>query len=47
MLYHSEIDFRMHDFGARGVSSAESAAIGGAALEHLVNGGRNDRVRSR
>lgn len=27
--------FKLHDFGARGVSSAESAAIGGAA--HLVN----------
>jgi len=31
----AEIMFKMHDFGARGVSSAESAAIGGAA--HLVN----------
>lgn len=31
----SEIHFKLHDFGARGVSSAESAAIGGAA--HLVN----------
>lgn len=30
-----EILFKLHDFGARGVSSAESAAIGGAA--HLVN----------
>ena len=29
------IDFKLHDFGARGVSSQESAAIGGAA--HLVN----------
>ena len=29
------IDFKLHDFGARGVSSGESAAIGGAA--HLVN----------
>lgn len=29
------LDFKLHDFGARGVSSAESAAIGGAA--HLVN----------
>lgn len=29
------IDFMMHDFGARGVSSSESAQIGGAA--HLVN----------
>ena len=31
----AEIGFKMHDFGARGVSSAESAAIGGCA--HLVN----------
>jgi Nicotinic acid phosphoribosyltransferase len=30
-----QIAFKLHDFGARGVSSAESAAIGGAA--HLVN----------
>jgi nicotinamide phosphoribosyltransferase len=29
------IDFKLHDFGARGVSSLESAAIGGAA--HLIN----------
>jgi nicotinamide phosphoribosyltransferase len=29
------IDFKLHDFGSRGVSSLESAAIGGAA--HLVN----------
>lgn len=29
------IGFKLHDFGARGVSSFESAAIGGAA--HLVN----------
>lgn len=31
----STIDFKLHDFGARGVSSRESAGIGGAA--HLVN----------
>lgn len=31
----AEIPFKLHDFGARGVSSAESASIGGAA--HLVN----------
>lgn len=31
----STIDFKLHDFGARGVSSLESAAIGGAS--HLVN----------
>lgn len=30
-----QIGFKLHDFGARGVSSAESAAIGGCA--HLVN----------
>lgn len=30
-----QIAFKLHDFGARGVSSEESAAIGGAA--HLVN----------
>lgn len=30
-----DIAFKMHDFGARGVSSFESAGIGGAA--HLVN----------
>ncbi len=31
----SGIDFKLHDFGARGVSSWESAGLGGAA--HLVN----------
>jgi nicotinamide phosphoribosyltransferase len=31
----STIDFKLHDFGARGVSSMESAGIGAAA--HLVN----------
>jgi nicotinamide phosphoribosyltransferase len=31
----AEINFKVHDFGARGVSSKETAAIGGAA--HLVN----------
>jgi len=30
-----QLPFKLHDFGARGVSSAESAAIGGMA--HLVN----------
>lgn len=29
------IDFKLHDFGARGVSSFESAGLGGAA--HLIN----------
>lgn len=32
---NGEIPFKLHDFGARGVSSAESAGIGGMA--HLVN----------
>jgi nicotinamide phosphoribosyltransferase len=31
----SLIDFKLHDFGFRGVSSQESAALGGAA--HLIN----------
>lgn len=31
----TEINFKLHDFGARGVSSSESAALGGMA--HLVN----------
>jgi nicotinamide phosphoribosyltransferase len=31
----SSIDFKLHDFGARGVSSLESAALGGMA--HLIN----------
>lgn len=31
----SGINFKLHDFGARGVSSRESAGIGGAA--HLIN----------
>ena len=31
----AEVNFKLHDFGARGVSSLESAAIGGSA--HLVN----------
>lgn len=30
-----QINFKLHDFGARGVSSMETAALGGAA--HLVN----------
>lgn len=32
----AELNFKLHDFGARGVSSGESAAIGGAA--HLAAG---------
>jgi nicotinamide phosphoribosyltransferase len=38
----AEIDFKLHDFGSRGVSSRESAAIGGAA--HLVNFKGSDTV---
>lgn len=38
----SLIDFKLHDFGARGVSSFESAGIGGAA--HLVNFMGSDTV---
>ena len=38
----SQIAFKLHDFGARGVSSMESAAIGGAA--HLVNFMGSDTV---
>ena len=37
-----EIMFKMHDFGARGVSSSESAMIGGCA--HLVNFMGSDTV---
>lgn len=37
-----QIMFKLHDFGARGVSSAESAEIGGAA--HLVNFMGSDTV---
>jgi len=38
----AEILFKLHDFGSRGVSSLESAAIGGAA--HLVNFMGSDTV---
>lgn len=38
----AEIHFKLHDFGARGVSSRESAMIGGAA--HLVNFMGSDTV---
>ena len=38
----AEINFKLHDFGARGVSSHESASIGGAA--HLVNFMGSDTV---
>lgn len=36
------IDFKLHDFGARGVSSEESAAIG--SLAHLVNFKGSDTI---
>lgn len=38
------LDFKLHDFGARGVSSSESASIGG--LAHLVNFKGTDTVES-
>lgn len=38
-----ELPFKLHDFGARGVSSAESAGIGGAA--HLVNFMGSDTIQ--
>lgn len=38
----AEIPFKLHDFGARGVSSAESAGIGGMA--HLVNFQGSDTI---
>lgn len=38
----AEINFKLHDFGSRGVSSRESAMIGGAA--HLVNFMGSDTV---
>lgn len=37
-----QIDFKLHDFGARGVSSGESAELGGMA--HLVNFKGTDTV---
>ena len=40
----AEIPFKLHDFGSRGVSSQESAAIGGAA--HLVNFKGTDTIAS-
>jgi nicotinamide phosphoribosyltransferase len=38
----AQLAFKLHDFGARGVSSAESAALGGSA--HLVNFSGTDNV---
>jgi nicotinamide phosphoribosyltransferase len=38
----AEISFKLHDFGSRGVSSSESAAIGG--MSHLVNFMGSDTV---
>lgn len=40
----TEIDFKLHDFGARGVSSGESAALGG--LAHLINFMGTDTVEA-
>jgi nicotinamide phosphoribosyltransferase len=39
----AEIGFKLHDFGARGVSSCESSGIGGMA--HLVNFSGSDTVQ--
>ncbi|MEB3193072.1 MAG: nicotinate phosphoribosyltransferase [Snowella sp.] len=39
-----EINFKLHDFGARGVSSCESSGIGG--LAHLVNFQGSDTVQA-
>jgi nicotinamide phosphoribosyltransferase len=39
----AEIPFKLHDFGARGVSSCESSGIGGMA--HLVNFSGSDTVQ--
>ncbi len=39
----AEIEFKLHDFGARGVSSCESSGIGGMA--HLVNFSGSDTVQ--
>lgn len=39
-----QINFKLHDFGARGVSSSESAALGG--LAHLVNFQGTDTVEA-
>lgn len=38
------LPFKLHDFGARGVSSGESAAIGGAA--HLINFSGTDTMEA-
>lgn len=40
----SSIEYKLHDFGSRGVSSLESAGIGGAA--HLVNFQGTDTVEA-
>jgi len=41
---NTEINFKLHDFGARGVSSCESPGIGG--LAHLVNFQGSDTVQA-
>lgn len=40
----AEISFKLHDFGARGVSSAESAGLGGCA--HLTNFMGSDTIEA-
>jgi nicotinamide phosphoribosyltransferase len=42
--YEEDVSFKLHDFGARGVSSKESAGIGG--LAHLVNFMGTDTVEA-
>ncbi len=42
--HDEEIDFKLHDFGYRGVSSEESAGIGG--LAHLTNFKGTDTLKS-
>lgn len=41
---HWTLDYRLHDFGARGASSGETAAIGGAA--HLINFNGTDTMEA-
>lgn len=42
--YNSELDFKLHDFGYRGVSSEESAGLGG--LAHLTNFKGTDTLKA-
>jgi nicotinamide phosphoribosyltransferase len=42
--FYWTLDYRLHDFGARGASSGESAALGGAA--HLINFNGSDTMEA-